>query len=289
MLELYTVPPGRLMAFGVEAFGRLWKGPLCTSADEFASKMDAAGVARDTKLVAWASIVAENLLKAGQMDPPRKCRVHHFFCSKDEVGRAKDESSAAGSAGDKCGDQQSPGAAPCCQARMVPSLSEVGLLLQLTNPCDKDANCFAARYDGQEHAISLDNDCLKGGANAYTELNKCLFYDPELRDHFIKRLDHLRTLHPTTASPVLAAVQESMGAQIEAELGPAVRRLMFSRIADNIHKTGEPSGPPKWWADSLYDRDPEDVSPIDKTAAKIYATFKSCQGGYPGPTDQGEM
>ena len=267
VLELYTVPPGRLMAFGVEAFGRLWKGPLCTSADEFASKMDAAGVARDNKLVAWASIVAENLLKAGQMDPPRKCKAHHFFCPKGEVGQAI---AAAGPAGDRCG-----------QARMVPSLSEVGLLLQLVNACDKDANCFAARYDGQEHAISLDNDCLKGGANAYTEFNKCLYYDPELRDHFIARLDHLRTLHPSTASPVLAAVQESMSAQIEAELGPEVRRLLFSRIADNIHKTGEPSGPPKWWADNIHDRDPEAVSPIDKTAAKIYATFKSCRAVSP--------
>ena len=265
VLELYTVPPGRFVTVSASVASHLFKDELCPSPDP------------NSNITGWLSIDPPEAMIGKLMLPPR--RECSLFCAPEATARMM---GARGSGGDDaffCELARTP-PNDCCRSRAVPTLSEVGLLQMLLNPCATGDDCIAAVFDGKEHRISMGNDCLLDGDTYVADFLHCPFYARDLRRHFVARLDHLRALHPHTSSPVHAAVRESIGVTITAEHGPEMRRHVFATLAEP-RAAREPGGaPPAYWGDPSPRNDPAvDPVTIDQVANTIYDKFKRvCSG-----------
>jgi hypothetical protein len=163
--------------------------------------------------------------------------------------------------------------------------------------------------------VTLDNDCQSPGSKAdqarnWDTLGTCLLYPPELRAHFLARMEAIRTQYgradltmehfaeadteadteaakqaadfkyKRNKSPLMAAVWTSVRAAIRAEY-PNDYPLVMDALMTAMHHLGKGGmlpgdmGLPSWW-NNMALHVASAASPLDTLAFKLEAKFQAC-------------
>jgi hypothetical protein len=226
---------------------------------------------KDPILLGWLQIDVPNINQAG------KIGLHNciHYCTHKAAPKHLD-----------C--QASPGH-DCCISRKEKTRQEAALNSLIVGRCDTKRNCFTGNYGAayEDQHIGLDNDCI-GARMSPSEWTHCAFYDADFREHFISRVEHMQLRFKDTASPVLAAVQESMLNSVES-LGPEVPGLVMREINRPHNINRQSNGGTKWipqvWGLNVSHGEwSTKPSHIDRRVIFIKDRFKTCPDRW---TDEG--
>ena len=299
MLGMSTVPPGRFFALDADAIADKWaKDHLCADKDAWEDYVkQLPGEGKDARIFAWLQTVAPDVGKNSERGLP-----HCFsLCNKagiaamlalgplldcEKMGEVEIDATIANH---KAGNTPIDGAKEtlfesaksCCKAARSPSKMLVALVQSLTSPCDKKANCFSAKFGGEYHSITLDNDCLrtpKRHSSHEAPTNSCAAYPKGLRQHYIVRYNAIMVAFPNTESPFAAAAMATMAAQIRSNYGPEVVELVFRFMYHPASAGATGFWPQNFW---VSERNQKEQSHADRTARRLYDSFVGCeQDGY---------